>query len=213
MSYVASRIAIKRLGFHPNTLRKLADEGKIDHIKISGQRRYNVEKYIQENGILDESSEEDELDNKPQKICYCRVSSKKQAADLSRQIKFIQSKYKKHRVISDVGSSLNFKRPGLQEILDLAMQKNLKEVVVAYKDRLARIGFDLIQQIIEKNGGRLVVLNKNDVSKETELAEDIISIITVYSARYYGSRKYKNTVDKDKSESDNDEDSETSENN
>lgn len=211
MSYVASRIAIKRLGFHPNTLRKLADEGKIDHIKISGQRRYNVEKYIQENGILDESSEE-ELDNKPQKICYCRVSSKKQAGDLSRQIKFIQSKYKKHRVISDVGSSLNFKRPGLQEILELAMQKNLKEVVVAYKDRLARIGFDLIQQIIEKNGGRLVVLNKNDVSKETELAEDIISIITVYSARYYGSRKYKNKVDKDKSENDNDEKSETSEN-
>ena len=192
-AYLPSRTASKKLGLHPNTLRKLADEGKITHIKVGQQRRYNVDKYVKDNNI-DDSESEDE--NSPEKIIYCRVSSKKQSEDLNRQIKFVQKKYPKHRLITDVGSGINFKRQGLQEILELAMQKKLKEVVVAYKDRLARIGYELIKFIIAKNGGRIVVLNENDVSEEQEFAEDIISIITVFSAKYYGSRKYKDKNNK-----------------
>lgn len=194
--FVPSRIASAKLGLHPNTLRKLADDNEIDHIIVSKQRRYNIAKYIRDHNLEDNS--EDSEEHQLEKIVYCRVSSKKQAGDLSRQIKYVQKKYPKHRIITDVGSGINFKRKGLQEILELAMQKNLKEVVVAYKDRLARIGFDLIKFIIEENGGKIVVLNKNEVSEETEFAEDIISIITVFSAKYYGSRKYKNKDRSDK---------------
>ena len=150
--YIPSRLASQKLGLHPNTLRKLADNGNIDYIKVGQQRRYNVDKYIKDNNIGDEDSEDE---NPAERIIYCRVSSKKQSEDLNRQIKFVQKKYPKHRVITDVGSGINFKRQGLQEVLELAMQKRLKEVVVPYKDRLARIGSTslnlLSQQTVEKS--------------------------------------------------------------
>lgn len=189
--YVPSRVATERLGLHPNTLRRLADDDKIEYIRISGQRRYNLDKYIKDNHLDD--SDSSGADNK---ICYCRVSSKKQAKDLDRQIKFLQKRYPHHTIISDVGSGINFKRPGLLRILDQAQQGNITEVVVAYKDRLARIGFELVQHIIETNGGRIVVLNKSEVSEEEDFVQDIISIITVFSAKYHGSRKYKDQNDK-----------------
>jgi putative resolvase len=182
--FVPSRKAAETLGLHPNTLRRLADQGKIEYIRTpGGQRIYNVNSFISNRVSLDEFNKVS--------VCYCRVSSAKQSDDLAKQIEYLRTTYPEHEVISDVASSLNYKRKGLQRILELASAGELKEVVVAHKDRLGRFGFELIQQFIELNGGRLVVLNNRAVSKETELAEDLIRIITFYTARYYGSRKYK----------------------
>lgn len=188
--YVSSKNAAIRLGVHPNTLRALEKENKIEVIWISGQRRYNVDKYIQE------------LLPRKRKIIYCRVSSSKQKDDLERQCQFLTEKYPDHEIIKDIGSSVNFKRKGLKQILESAMQRKLKEVVVAHKDRLARIGFDALKQIIELSGAKLLVHKEDIKSREVEFAEDLASIVTIYSARLYGRRKYKIVEDQDIPESD-----------
>ena len=97
------------------------------------------------------------------------------------------------QLVKDVGSGINFKRPGLQTILESAIEGTLGEVVVAYKDRLCRFGFELIEFIINKSGGTLTILsqeNEEPKSSNEELADDLLSIITVFNARQIGKRRY-----------------------
>ena len=130
-------------------------------------------------------------DVQKQKICYCRVSSTHQKNDLQRQKEYLKSKYPDYRIIQDIGSGINWKRSGLKTILELAMQKKLETVVVAHRDRLCRFAFELIQWILEKNEVKLVVLNESICSTEQELAEDLLSIIHVFSCKQMGKRRYK----------------------
>ncbi|CAI7995143.1 Putative resolvase R771 [Geodia barretti] len=100
MRYVPSREASRILGVHPQTLRKWAREGRIDYIRTEGnQRRYDVDSYLGQS-------------RPAQTVCYCRVSSKKQSADLDRQVAFMRERYPDAEIVSDVGSGLNFKRKG-----------------------------------------------------------------------------------------------------
>ena len=100
-------------------------------------------------------------DNNKINICYCRVSSKNQKDDLDNQIKFLKEKFPDHVFITDIGSGLNYKRKGLRTILDKSMQKLIGQVVVTYKDRLCRFGFELIEYVINSSGGEILVLNKD----------------------------------------------------
>jgi predicted site-specific integrase-resolvase len=185
--YVTLKEARKQLGLHPNTLRKYADEGIIDTIKTpSGQRRFNIESFIQQK------------QNSLQTILYCRVSSVRQKDDLNNQKNYLISKYPGAEIISDVGSGLNFKRKGLRTILERLLQGNSIKLVVAERDRLCRFGFELVEYLIVKNGGKLVVLNQIASSPESELVSDILSIIHVFSCRIHGMRKYKNQIKEDK---------------
>jgi len=118
-------------------------------------------------------------------------------------VKYMHTLFPNHIIIEDVGSGINFNRKGLQKILELANEGTLGQVVVAYRDRLTRFGFSLIEQIITKSGGKLLVLNNRDYSKEEEMVEDILSIITVFTARINGLRKYKTQIEKDKTLLDN----------
>ena len=182
MKYLPSREASKILGLHPNTLRTYADNGTIESYKTeSGQRRYNVEAYL---GLQKHSTT----------LCYCRVSSPKQRQDLERQINFMQSKYPKAEIIKDIGSGLNYKRRGLKTILERAMRGEQLEIMVAHKDRLARFGFELIESIINQSGGKIVVLNKTNLSPEQELTNDLLNILHVFSCRMHGLRNYKKQV-------------------
>ena len=98
-----------------------------------------------------------------------------------------------HRLIKDIGSGLNYKRKGFKTILDLALGGNLQEVVVTYKDRLCRFGFELIESLVVKSGGKITVLDTDgNKSGEQELAEDLLSIIHVYSCKQMGKRSYSN---------------------
>ena len=124
-------------------------------------------------------------------FCYCRVSSSKQKDDLERQTEYLRSIYPSHIVIQDVGSGINFSRKGLQTILEHAMRGNIEELVVAYKDRLARFAFDLIETVVEKGGGRITVLdNQKYQSQEQELADDLLAIVHVFSCKQMGRRRY-----------------------
>lgn len=171
MNYYPSRETARILGVLPNTLRKWADMGEINCIKTqSGQRRYDVESYI---GKSTTSTT----------ICYCRVSSHKQRDDLERQVKYLRNQYPSAEFVKDIGCGLNFKRKGLKTILERAMSGTHITLVVAHRDRLARFGIDLIRQIIEQNGGKLVVFDETLLSPEQELTNDLLNIVHVFSAR------------------------------
>lgn len=107
----------------------------------------------------------------------------------------MKEKYPEHEIITDVASGLNFNRVGLNKIIKLALNKELDEVVVAYKDRLARFGFELIEMVIkESSDARIIVLCNKDDSPQEELTKDLVSIINVFSAKLNGMRKYKNSA-------------------
>jgi len=182
MKYYTSREAAKILDVHPNTLRKWADDGTIEAIKTAaGQRRYNLDQYLQNN-------------QQRTIVCYCRVSSAKQRDDLARQVDFMREKYPNAEIIKDVGSGLNFKRKGLKTLLERAMRGDSIELVGAHRDRLARFGQDLIRQVIEFNGGKLVVLDQSACSPEEELTKDLLNILHVFSCRMHGLRNYKKQI-------------------
>ena len=187
LNYKTRKNACEILGIHYHTLYKLARNDEISTMKIGNRQVYNVDKYIKDNNI--------EKSNK-RKICYCRVSSKKQKGDLDRQVEYMEKKYPAHEIISDIGSGLNFKRKGLNKIIDYAINGEIEVVIITYKDRLARFGYDLINRLVEDySNGKIKIENKKEESTPTEeISKDIISIMNVYVAKINGLRKYKNKI-------------------
>jgi len=139
---------------------------------------------------------------KRNKVCYARVSSTKQMDDLERQKNYFKSRFPDHQLVTDVGSGINWKRQGLKTILEQAMSRDISEVVVAHRDRLCRFAYELLEWIFKCNGVKLLVLNEEKgKSKDQELADDILSIVHVYSCRNMGRRRYKNKKNQDLSNS------------
>ena len=185
MKFVPSRIAAEILGVHPNSLRAWEKHGKITAKKTpGGQRLYDVESFL--GGVTPTQS-----------VCYCRVSSHKQRDDLERQVAYMRERFPEYDIITDVASGLNFKRTGLRSLLERVLRREVKVVVVAHKDRLARFGFDLIQWLVESHGGTLVVLNDVSSSPADELTQDLLAVLTVFSCRMRGLRTYRQAIEKD----------------
>ena len=187
INYKTRREACAMLGIHYHTLYKLAKENKIENIKIGSHQLYNVDKYIREHKI-------EKKDKK--KICYCRVSSQKQKEDLNRQIEYMTKKYPTYEIISDVGSGLNFNRPGLNKIIKYAISGEIEIVVITYKDRMARFGYELIEKIIKEYSNGIIKIEnkKEEETPEDEITKDILAIMNVYVAKINGLRKYKKKI-------------------
>ena len=185
MELLSTKKASEILGIHPNTLRKWADEGKIKYIRTdAGQRRFDVASFLQSSSHR-------------RKIVYARVSSRNQKDDLASQVREMRSRYPDHEVIEDIGSGLNFKRKGLQALLDAILSGEVAEVVVAHRDRLCRFGFELLESLANKHNCRLVVLDNTALSPQAELVQDILSILHVFSSRLYGLRRYRRAIQED----------------
>ena len=126
---------------------------------------------------------------------YARVSSKKQIDDLNRQIEnlrtYIESKYETYEIISDVGSGINYTKPGLQKLIEKINRKEVDLIIVLYKDRLLRFGFELIEYFATLNNVKIEVLDKINKSENQELVEDLVQIVTVFSCKLQGKRKSK----------------------
>ena len=193
IGYVQTSEARKLLHISASSLRIWGDEGKIECIRKGGKgthRYYNVKSFLENKGAIKREPEKTR-----RKVCYCRVSTRNQTNDLERQEQYLRTRYPTHEFIKDIGSGLNFKRKGLKTILDYAHNGELEELVVAHKDRLCRFGFDLIEYFVtEFSKGKIIILNDRKSSKNEEFVEDILSIITVFSARINGLRKYKTSI-------------------
>ncbi|NMG11323.1 IS607 family transposase [Brasilonema sp. UFV-L1] len=98
--------------------------------------------------------------------------------------------------VQEIGGGLNFKRPKFLEIIQWAIQGEVKSLYVAHKDRLCRFGFELVEHIVQSAGGSIVVANAETLSPQEELVQDLLSIVHCFSSRLYGLRKYKNKVKK-----------------
>lgn len=193
--FISIRDAIQITGIGVATLRKMADQKKIRCYKtFSGQRKFHKDSLVQMCKDLISDSPVTETSTK-QNFVYARVSSKKQLDDLQRQITFLQNgkpEYANYITISDVASGINFKRKGLNTILDSCLQHTIGNLVIAHRDRLCRFGYELIEQLVKRSGGNIVVLDQTDrvVTSEEELASDLLSIVHIYSCRQMGKRKY-----------------------
>ena len=185
--YITTKEAREKFKVSVSSLRRWDAEGVLRTTRtLSNRRRFNQEDLKMLLGCSTTPTQK-------QSICYARVSSKKQTDDLERQQEYLKSKYPNHRIITDVGSGLNWQRKGLQTLLGLSLQRNLKEVVVAHKDRLCRFAWELLKWIFETNGATVIVCGEEQgESDKQELADDIMSIIHIYSCREMGKRKYKN---------------------
>lgn len=180
MDYVTPGKASEYYGVSTTTLGVWANEGKVEFIKTSGgHRRYKLSK---------------DLPVERRNIIYTRVSSKKQERELQNQIDFLKKEYPNFEVVKDIGSGLNFKRQGFRKILEQLFERNIGEVVIASSDRFSRFGTrDFFEWLFGRFGGTLTILgDKQHESPNEELSEDLLEIITVFSARFYGRRSYSN---------------------
>ncbi len=186
--YKTPRETSEILGISIDRLRRLAENGTISVIRTpGGQRRYDVQGYI------DAQTETDIVT-----VGYCRVSRKSQSENLASQVAYLQKHYPKAEIIRDFGSGINFKRKGLLSLLERVLRGDKLRVVVAHRDRLARFGGEVIQFLVEQNGGEIVVLDQNVYSPEQELTEDLLTILHVFSRRLYGLRRYRDQIKEDR---------------
>ena len=192
MKYYSAKEVTRILGVTAQTLRNWDKQNKLkpSYTKSNGYRYYSEESILS-------YTQERKTKKDINVIGYARVSSKKQVDDLNRQIdnlnKYISNKYTSFEIISDVGSGINYKKPGLLKLIDKINKKEVDLIIVLYKDRLLRFGFELIEYFASINNVKIEVIDKIDKEEQQELVEDLVQIITVYAYKLQGRRK-KNTA-------------------
>ena len=185
--YITTGEARGITGLSTQSLRSYASTGKIRFNRLpSGRRIYNKQDVLE----LVKARKQGNASTRA-KILYARVSSKKQTADLNRQVEFLRGRYPHYELVKDIGSGINWQRKGLRSLLERANKGEIEEIVVAHKDRLARFAFELIEYLMEIFGVKLVVLSEENPKPPNEqLADDILSIIHVYNCKSMGRRRY-----------------------
>lgn len=188
---VSIREAAQFLGVSAQTLRRWEREGKLipDERTPGGRRRYDLARLRPEQFRAPEAA--------LRTIAYARVSSHDQKDDLERQKQVLESYCARQgwtfEVIADLGSGVNYHKKGLKRLLDDMVKGRVGRLVITHKDRLLRLGAELVFAICEAKGVEVVILNQGeDTTFEEDLAKDVLEIITVFSARLYGSRSRKN---------------------
>lgn len=128
-------------------------------------------------------------------IGYCRVSSHKQKDDLERQIEnvktYMVAKGYSFDIINDIGSGINYNKKGLNQLIDMITNSEVEKIVILYKDRLLRFGFEIIENLCNKYGTTIEIIDNTEKTEEQELVEDLIQIVTVFSCRLQGKRANK----------------------
>lgn len=124
-------------------------------------------------------------------ITYGRVSSTKQKSSLVKQRELLLEKYPNSTFIADTSSAFNFKRQGLNTILEQAMSGNSILLVATTQDRIARSGFEIIRKIIELSGGAIELLEEKPKTTQQFDTTELIRFITSFCNSYYGKRSAK----------------------
>ena len=179
----------KILGVSAQTLRNGDKKGKLHphHTSSNGYRYYSHE---QLNQVMNIKPNLDRI-----VIGYCRVSSNKQKDDLERQIEnmklYLTAQGKPFEIISDIGSGIDYKKKGLKELMKRISQNKVDKVVVFYKDRLLRFGFELVEYIASLYDCDIEIIDHTEKTEQQELVEDLVQIITVFSCKLQGKRANK----------------------
>ena len=178
----------KIIGVTPTTLRRMHESGELIpyHVTKGGTRYYSTDQ-------LKLFTPDTEQHKKV--IGYCRVSTPAQKDDLRTQVEnvktYMYAKGYQFEIIEDIGSGINYRKKGLKELLSKISNHEISKVVILYKDRLVRFGYEMIEYLCQINGVEIEIIDNTEYSKEQELTDDLIQIITVFSNRLYGQRSKK----------------------
>ena len=191
MSWVSIGKIAELYGVTCQTIRNWAEEGMFKMKRTrGGHRRFYWEE------IAGEEDEEKET------VIYSRVSSHDQSSDLKRQTRKLkkfcdEQQLENVEVIEEIGSGMNYRKKGLRKLIAKVIQGKVRRIVVNFKDRLMRFGFEIFNQLCEWRGVEIVEVGETpSKSFEEQLVEDVIMIMTVYCSKIYGKRSHKNRESK-----------------
>jgi len=177
--------ASEYLGVSISTMRRWEKEGKLIPHRTSGKhRRYDKNDLIKLRN---------KKDNVKITVGYCRVSSKEKIQELKNQVQnvsqFCIAKGYQFKIIEDLGSGLNYSKKGLDELIELICAEEIDRIVINYKDRIIRFGYEIISKLCDIYNVEIEVINHTeDKEYKEELLEDVLSIITDFSCKLYGNR-------------------------
>jgi len=186
-----------RLGISYSTLSRWVREGRIRAIRTAGG------KYRVPESEVRRIAEGLPISKEIRAVIYARVNSSDQRSDLERQVQYLteyctSKGYKIIDVLSDVASGLKTDRKGLLKLLDYVVNKQVDVVVVTYRDRLTRFGFEYLEFFFRQHGVKIeVAFGEEPKDAHQELVEDLIEIVTSFAGKLYGmrSRRKKKLVD------------------
>lgn len=191
MKYYSIGEFAKAIGKTTKTLRNWDKVGTLKpaRVEATGYRYYSQEQlnhFLRIKGV----------ETKTKKVIgYCRVSSHKQKDDLERQIENVKTymiaKGYSFDIITDIGSGINYNKKGLNQLIDMITNSEVEKIVILYKDRLLRFGFEIIENLCNKYGTTIEIIDNTEKTEEQELVEDLIQIVTVFSCRLQGKRANK----------------------
>ena len=191
MKYYSIGQFAKAIGKTTKTLRNWDKNGKLKPVRVedTGYRYYSQEQLNHFLGLKLEKQINKKI------IGYCRVSSHKQKDDLERQIEnvktYMYAKGYQFEIITDIGSGINYNKKGLNQIIDMVTNSEVEKIVVLYKDRLIRFGYELIENLCNKFGTIIEIIDNTEKTDQQELVEDLVQIVTVFSCRLQGKRANK----------------------
>ena len=187
-------------GVNLDTVRRWDSKGLIKSYRTEGgHRRYDAD------SVYSYIGQPKTVRQDKYSLIYARVSTKNRENDLNRQVEllemFCSSKGWRYKVLKDIGSGLNYNKKGLIELIRLIETNQIDRLVINYKDRLLRFGSEIIFEMCKWHNIEVIIVSEDESKTyEEELVDDVLSIITVFSAKLYGSRSHKNkaVVEKNK---------------
>ncbi|MDR3185848.1 MAG: IS607 family transposase [Christensenellaceae bacterium] len=194
MNYRIKEFADK-IGVTTATIRRW-DKENILHPSF---RSVGNQRYYSESDLLKAQNFKPDLIKPKKTVIYCRVSNQAQKEDLKTQCDvmeaFALAKGYTINIIQEIGSGLNLIRPRFLEIVQGIINGDIGTLIVAHKDRLARFGFELVESICKIYGCELIAANAETLSPQSEMLDDLMSIIRAFSTRVQGLQKFKNVDD------------------
>ncbi len=199
--YVSSAKVREVYDINAQTLRGWAIKGSINARAIqnvSGRKTwlYDLESIgccLERN--VDESSQNTDGHQQKPTIIYCRVSSNKQVQDLERQKALLSDTYPDSEIITDIASGLNYNRSGFTKLVELVCREQISRIVVTFRDRLLRYGYELFEKMCKEHNVQIVVQTQqlddgkeNEDMETQELQEDLLAIVNVFVARRNGKK-------------------------
>lgn len=198
--YIAGSELNKKYGVSVSTLRSLANAGKISVRRIGeNNKRYYSEQDVRNYLNVPEVLPPISIPERKNVVIYARVSSSNQRQDLDRQVQLLSDYIREDKqIIREIGSGLNYKRRGFLLLLERIVNKrDISRIVILYRDRIMRFGYELFEWICNQHGVEIQVISdmfneKSERSEEIEMAEDILSIINYFTAKRNGLKASKN---------------------
>ena len=177
----------QRLGISYPTLARWVKEGKIKAVRTAGGKYRIPESEVRR------IAEGLPVSKEVRAVIYARVTPS-QKGDLEGQVQHLKqycsSKgYRVIDVLSDVASGLRADREGLLRLLDYVVNRQVDVIVMTYRDRLTRFGFEYLEYLFRQYGVRVeAVLGEEPKEAHQELLEDLVEVVNSFAGRLYGLR-------------------------